>query len=71
MLSGAAYDDGAHLGRGWCYVVVTDADAHHAQAVAAGAEIVSPPTDLDYGSRDYGARDPEGNRWSFGTYTPG
>jgi uncharacterized glyoxalase superfamily protein PhnB len=32
---------------------------------------VSPPTDLDYGSRDYGARDPEGNRWSFGTYAPG
>jgi uncharacterized glyoxalase superfamily protein PhnB len=22
----------------------------------------------DYGSRDFAARDPEGNRWSFGTY---
>ena len=30
-----------------------------------------PPTDLDYGSRDYGARDLEGNLWSFGTYAPG
>jgi len=24
--------------------------------------------DTDYGSRDYAARDPEGNLWSFGTY---
>jgi len=22
----------------------------------------------DYGSHDFAARDPEGNRWSFGTY---
>ncbi|MGH2960652.1 MAG: VOC family protein, partial [Solirubrobacterales bacterium] len=27
--------------------------------------------DTDYGSRDYSARDPEGNMWSFGTYLPG
>ena len=26
--------------------------------------------DTDYGSREYGARDPEGNVWSFGTYQP-
>ncbi len=26
------------------------------------------PHDTDYGSRDFAARDPEGNRWSFGTY---
>ena len=71
MLSGAGQDDGAHVGKGWCYVVVADADAHHAQAVAAGAEITMPLTDLEYGSRDYGARDPEGNDWSFGTYAPG
>ena len=24
--------------------------------------------DTDYGSHDFAARDPEGNRWSFGTY---
>jgi uncharacterized glyoxalase superfamily protein PhnB len=29
-----------------------------------------PLTDQDYGSRDYTARDPEGNLWSFGTYLP-
>jgi hypothetical protein len=31
-------------------------------------EIISAPHDTDYGSRDFAARDPEGNRWSFGTY---
>jgi hypothetical protein len=25
---------------------------------------------MDYGSREYGARDLEGNLWSFGTYDP-
>ena len=61
---------GDHTGRGWTYVVVTDPDAHHERAVAAGAQIVHPLTDQPYGSRDYSARDPEGNLWSFGTYAP-
>jgi len=26
--------------------------------------------DKDYGSREFGVRDPEGNIWSFGTYRP-
>jgi uncharacterized glyoxalase superfamily protein PhnB len=33
-------------------------------------EILMPPTDQEYGSRDYTARDAEGNVWSFGTYAP-
>ncbi|MEU8627418.1 VOC family protein [Streptomyces sp. NPDC048669] len=53
------------------YVVVDDIDAHHARAVEHGVEILMPPTDQDYGSRDYMARDAEGNVWSFGTYAPG
>ena len=52
------------------YVVVDDVDAHHQQAVDHGADILMPPTDQDHGSRDYMARDLEGNIWSFGTYTP-
>ena len=52
------------------YVVVDDPDAHHDRAVAAGAEIVRELTDQDYGSREYAARDPAGNVWSFGTYRP-
>jgi uncharacterized glyoxalase superfamily protein PhnB len=52
------------------YVVVDAPDDHHATAVAAGAEIVMPLTDQDYGSRDYGAKDIDGNTWFFGTYRP-
>ncbi|WP_031002894.1 VOC family protein [Streptomyces sp. NRRL F-5727] len=53
------------------YVHVRDVDEHHARAVEHGVEIVMPPTDQEYGSRDYIARDAEGNVWGFGTYTPG
>jgi uncharacterized glyoxalase superfamily protein PhnB len=52
------------------YVVVADPDAHCERARNAGAEIVRELTDEDYGSREYSARDPEGNLWSFGTYDP-
>jgi uncharacterized glyoxalase superfamily protein PhnB len=51
-----------------CYVVTDDPDALHARAVAAGAEVTRGLHDTDYGSRDFAVRDPEGNRWSFGTY---
>lgn len=50
-------------------VIVDDVDAHHAHARAAGAHIDSDPTDQPYGRREYGARDPEGHRWWFGTPT--
>ena len=52
------------------YVVVDDPDALHARATEAGAEIITPLTDTDYGSREFAARDPHGNVWSFGTYRP-
>lgn len=52
------------------YLVVADADAHHARAVAEGAEIVLPLVTQDYGGRDYTCRDAEGHVWTFGTYDP-
>ena len=52
------------------YVVVDDPDALHDRAAAAGAEIIMELTDQDYGSREFGARDPHGNVWCFGTYRP-
>ena len=52
------------------YLAVDDPDAHHDRAVAAGAEITMELTDQPYGSREYAARDPEGNSWYFGTYRP-
>jgi uncharacterized glyoxalase superfamily protein PhnB len=55
-------------GTSGCYVVADDIDALYARAAAAGADIIRKPFDTDYGSRDFTARDPEGNLWSFGTY---
>jgi uncharacterized glyoxalase superfamily protein PhnB len=52
------------------YAVVEDPDAHHDRAKAAGAEIVMSLRDQDYGSREYTARDLDGNIWTFGTYDP-
>jgi uncharacterized glyoxalase superfamily protein PhnB len=57
-------------GRQSLYVVVDDPDALHDRAKEAGASIERELTDQDYGSREFTARDPEGNLWSFGTYRP-
>ena len=50
------------------YVVADDIRPIYERAVRAGAEITGEPHDTDYGSHEFAARDPEGNRWSFGTY---
>jgi uncharacterized glyoxalase superfamily protein PhnB len=52
------------------YVVVKDADAHYARAVAAGAKIVREIEDASYGGRGYSCRDLEDHLWSFGSYDP-
>jgi uncharacterized glyoxalase superfamily protein PhnB len=61
--------DDARAARTTIYVALAHVDALHARAKAAGAD-VSDLFDQDYGSRDFNARDPEGNHWSFGTYVP-
>lgn len=73
VMLGTADPDGTEfkrlpVGAACLYVVTDQPDALHARAVAAGAEIIRPLTDQDYGSREFSARDPEGNLWSFGTY---
>ena len=52
------------------YVYVDNLDAHFEHARSAGAEIISPPKDTDFGAREYHARDLEGHFWTFGTYLP-
>ena len=47
-----------------------EVDAAFERAKAAGAEIVREITDTDYGSHEFGVKDPEGRGWSFGTYRP-
>jgi uncharacterized glyoxalase superfamily protein PhnB len=41
-----------------------EVDNHYEVAKAAGAEIVRPPKDVEYG-RTYWANDPEGHPWFF------
>jgi uncharacterized glyoxalase superfamily protein PhnB len=55
-------------GRFSAYVVTDDPDGLFARATAAGAKVLMELHDTDYGSRDFAVHDPEGNRWSFGTY---
>lgn len=52
------------------YVYVSDVDAHYQRAKKAGAHIVFPPEDTEWGTRRYRALDPEGYEWSFGNYRP-
>jgi uncharacterized glyoxalase superfamily protein PhnB len=71
MLGSSRADSPATRGKGGgIYVVIENPDEHCARAREAGAEIVMELRDTEYGSRDYGARDPEGNTWYFGTYQP-
>lgn len=58
------------LGAQGLYVALDNVDAHYEHAVNTGAEILRPLADTSYGSREYSARDLEGNLWSFGTYRP-
>ncbi|WP_375478857.1 VOC family protein [uncultured Jatrophihabitans sp.] len=50
------------------YVVVDDPDAVLVRAQRLGAQLIRAMEDTDYGSRGFSIKDPEGNRWSFGTY---
>ncbi len=52
-------------------VRVEDPDSLYARAIAAGAEMIEPLKDEEYGSRGFMVRDPEGHQWYFGTYRPG
>lgn len=72
LMLGSDRDDmhGRRAGQGWLYVAVDEADTHCERARGAGAEVVTELHDTDYGSRDYAARDLEGNVWNFGTYRP-
>ncbi len=68
VMLGSAGEGREATGPSTTYVVCDDPDALHERAVAAGAEIVMSLTEQDYGSREFAARDAEGNTWAFGTY---
>ena len=77
-LDGAPLGLGAHAegsmfdtGPAVVYISLDEVDSMHERAMAGGAEIIMAPTDQSYGSRDFVAKDHEGNVWCFGTYQPG
>ena len=51
-------------------LIVKDAAAVHAAAMAAGATIVKPLEQMPYGGAAFTCRDPEGHLWSVGEYDP-
>ena len=51
------------------HVFLTDPDAHHARAAAAGAQVTAPPFDTSW-ARGYYARDLDGFLWGFSNYKP-
>ena len=65
----ASFDDIAPSGPVSIYLVTDEPDDLHDRAVEAGAEIVMPLFDEEYGSRGFSCKDIDGNLWSFGTYT--
>jgi len=52
------------------YLVVPDADVIYERAKNAGAEILIPVRDEEYGGRSFSCRDFEGHLWTIGTYDP-
>jgi len=52
------------------YCIVDDVKGHYERAVSAGATIARDYHQPEYGGAGYTALDPEGNRWSFGSYRP-
>ena len=52
----------------YLHVYVPDTDAIYAQALAAGATAVTPPTTAPYGDRAATIKDPFGNTWFLATH---
>jgi uncharacterized glyoxalase superfamily protein PhnB len=46
-------------------IFLADVDTHYTRAVEAGAMIFEQLHETVYGERQYGAEDPEGQRWLF------
>ena len=51
----------------WCTWPTSTRTSTHVEA--SGATILRPPTDEDYGQREYGVQDPEGHAWYIATPT--
>jgi uncharacterized glyoxalase superfamily protein PhnB len=72
LMFGSLREDGAvaNVGGSAAYLVAEDPDAVFDRAVEAGATVLRPMVDQDYGGRGGSVEDPEGNHWSVGSYQP-
>jgi uncharacterized glyoxalase superfamily protein PhnB len=52
------------------YLYVDDVDAFHAQATAAGADVLKAPTNEPWGMREIALRSPDGHRFVLGEPLP-
>lgn len=53
------------------YLVTDDVEEAFGRAVAAGAEVVFPPEETEWGTKRARFRDVDGHEWSIGSYRPG
>jgi uncharacterized glyoxalase superfamily protein PhnB len=61
-----SYRNPAAVGRtSHVYVLIDEVDRHYRRAKAEGAEIIEELTDLPFGHRRYGCKDPQGHEWYF------
>lgn len=50
------------------YIYVPDVDSVYRQAVKAGGQSIMEPSDMFYGDRSGGVKDPSGNSWFVATH---
>ena len=65
-LAGPGTPNARAVGQGSIYIFVDDVDAYHVDITARGATAQAPPKDYEYGMRDFGITDPDGNILGFG-----
>jgi PhnB protein len=53
------------------HLYVSDSDETYRRAMAAGAESLYGPQDMEYGDREGGVTDPSGNQWYIATHKAG
>lgn len=57
------------IGEGHVYIFCDEVDEYYQQITEKGAFITIAPEDRDYGMRDFGVKDVDGNRLDFGKET--
>jgi len=62
----AAHETRQLPGNGGICVFVRDVDLVHAELIERGAKVIKPPSDYDYGMRDFDVVDLDGNHLTFG-----